>query len=362
MFQRLKTYFACFFFILILVLLVAILIPSWLNCTRKTSYDTLNDIDRAVLRELNSYWKSEILSSTWDGFSLTDKAILAINKNSHYAFLINPKKPLHNLFAKEISLPSDFPFRVWRLSITDPSLLQFHLSGDFNIIGKKYSLHDNDVYYTKYNTDSIRTPQSSKHYITFLTHEAFHYYMQSNWPGGHRFDTSALSSKDLELMGQEYIVLGEIYHELKKTEPNHSLLLELTRDYTSIMKSRINANPDYMNDEMLTETAEGTATYIGLYASKIVGYDFRIMHVDASSVGKGIVELSFDSIIPMIQEGLMNSDVIASDIVYQSGALLCELLDALQVSNWKQQLNAQSEQSPVTLYSLLRDFILSNQV
>ncbi len=105
-------------------------------------------------------------------------------------------------------------------------------------------------------------------------------------------------------------------------------------------------------------TNEGTATYVGLNASRIVGYDYKIMHFNASSVGGEVVEWPFDTVVPMIKNGECSKEAIATDLVYQTGSLLCELLDALEVPDWQERLNRQTEQSPVTLYSLLAEYLI----
>ena len=43
-----------------------------------------------------------------------------------------------------------------------------------------------------------------------MAHEAFHYYMQGNWPDGGRFSTESLTEADIALLGEEYEVLAQI--------------------------------------------------------------------------------------------------------------------------------------------------------
>lgn len=338
----------------IIILLVAVLIPTLRNQNNNT-YQDLSEVDRAVLKELNDYLCAEKQTPVWEGFDLSEQPILAINKESGQAFLVNPTQAVRSIFAKEIVLPQEFTIQVYRISASAPQLLRFVFSGNFNIIGMNYSVWGNNVFFTKYDTSSISALQNSQHYITFLTHESFHNSMQTNWPESGRFDTSVLTDKDLALMEAEYAVLGRIYEALP--QPEKSELVALTVEYVAAVSRRIAENPQYMQEELQAETCEGTATYVGIHASKLAGYDYRIMHIDASSAGMGVIEWPFDTVVPLIREGALAKDAIASDLVYETGGLLCELLDALEIPDWQQRLNSQTKEAPVTLYSLLAEYV-----
>ena len=217
-----------FFPLLILtILLLVFLIPTLYNL-RGSTYEDLSELDRAVLGELNEYLTKEQNAPVWEGFRLSDKSILAINGKSRQAFLVNPKQEPHSFLAKEIALPESFSMRVYRISPTAPQSLRFLFSGNFNTDGQQYSVFGNPVYFTKYKDDAMAGPQSSSHYITFLAHESFHYYMQANWPKTGRFNTDSLSEDDLRLMEKEYAVLGKIYDALK--QPDASILNALAID------------------------------------------------------------------------------------------------------------------------------------
>ena len=345
--------------ILAILALLILLVPAMLNRFH-TGYDTLHTTDQAVLRELDTYLAAERKAPAWNGFTLTDKAILASNKETKQAFLVNPTKPVHSLFAAKLALPQNFSIEAYRVSLTAPQMLQFILPSNFNSIGQTCQVLGSDVYYLKYDDKAITDLQSSGHFITLLTHEAFHYYMQNDWPHGLRFSAEELTDQDLLLMDNEYAVLAKIYDELQKAAPERTALLALAGEYCDSVQARIDAKPAYMEEELNTETAEGTATYIGVHASEEVGYSFKIMHFDGSSAGLGVIEWHFDEIVSMLRDGSLKSAAIAGDLVYQSGALLCELLDALEVPDWQQTLNAQTERSPVTLYQLISDYLKVN--
>ena len=234
--------------------LLVLLVPALFNQLR-TGYDTLNTTDQAVLRELDTYLAAERESPAWDGFTLTDKAILAISKETKQAFLVDPTKPVHSLFAAKLALPQNFSIDAYRVSLTAPQMLQFILPSNFNAVGQTCRVLGSDVYYLKYDDKAITALQSSGHFITLLTHEAFHYYMQNDWPHGLRFSAEELTDQDLLLMDNEYAVLAKIYDELQKDSPNRTALLALTGAYCDSVQARIDAKPAYMEEELNTETA-----------------------------------------------------------------------------------------------------------
>lgn len=339
---------------IVAVVLLLVLAPAILNQTR-SSYENLSELDQSVLRELNVYMTKEKQAPIWKDFKLSQQPILAINKKTRQAFLVNAKQEVHNFFAKEITLPKDFSIRAYRISATAPQMLQFLLSGNFNTFERTYTVFGNSVYFTKYTADDMVGKHNSSHYITLLTHEAFHNITQAKWPNGGRFETEGLSADDLNLMEKEYAVLEKINNALR--EPDKSELTKLAAEYVEAVRQRINANPQYMKEELQAETNEGTATYIGVQASKAVGYDFKIMHFDGSAQGKGIIEWPFDSVVNMIRSGTVAKSAISTDLVYSSGGLLCQLLDALDVPNWQSRLNGQTKENPVTLYALLNEYV-----
>lgn len=52
---------------------------------------------------------------------------------------------------------------------------------------------------------SLQTQGTSRHFIAFLAHEAFHYYMQNNWPAGGRF-MEDLSKTDIDWMEKHDVI------------------------------------------------------------------------------------------------------------------------------------------------------------
>lgn len=338
------------------VIVAPVLISLALNQT-STRYEDLDQTDRAVLDELAQYVESEQKTPIWGGYELASKPILAVKGFANGAYLVNPDGDVSNVCAARISTPDGSPLRVYRIAAFSPELLQFLMPANFNVLGQTYTVCGNDVYFTKYDESSFGKAFDSNHYLAFLTHEAFHYYMQGSWPSGGRFDTSVMTNDDLDLLGEEYAVLDSMLAELRNEQVDKDALRALATDYVSIVDRRLAANRPYVEAELLSETAEGTATYVGKKASAIVGYDLAIMCFADANVAPEGADLTFVSTVAPMKDGTIDRSLISSNLVYQSGAVLCEVLDALEVPAWKEKLNAQTLDTPVTLYSIMAEYL-----
>ncbi len=163
----------------VLALFLLICLVSIIKNQSRANLEQLDDGDQAVLAEYNKLCTSLAEEDIWEDFHLEDKTILAM-PSSWNGYLINPSEPVSSVFAKKISLPKDWNISVYRLAAVTPGLMKFRFDGNFNTIGKTYSLFGNDVYYIKYDRDhTVKDKWSSEHFTTFLSHESFHYYMQN---------------------------------------------------------------------------------------------------------------------------------------------------------------------------------------
>lgn len=337
------------------IILFVLLIGSSILIIRNqfhSHFDDLNETDQFILQEFNSYCTGTEQNDIWSGFLLNDKTILAVDSSFRTAYLINPQTEIHSIFSKKITMPSDYKIEVYRLSSISPFFFTLIFDGNFNSIEKKYELYGNDIYYTKYNNpDSITKPFSSEHYITFLSHEAFHYYMQKKWPAGSTYSTDSLSDTDCALLYQEYEILAQIQAVLSESRKDSEELLRYAKEYADTVSKRMKENPEYVKKELERETVEGTASYVGIKASEITGYDFGVMYFDNAK------NVSFSKLKEDAESGLLQRDFLADRIPYETGALLCLLMDELNIPDWQQKLNNQTSENPVTLYSIIDDFI-----
>ena len=331
----------------LLIIFAAVIIANHIG----TSYDSLNSTDQKVLSELNAYCKADKAEPFWRSYKLSETPIVAISGRLGGAYLIDPDKKVSSLFAARVKLPKSYGITVYRVSAAAPQLLKFKLSaGSFNTLEKTYTLFGNKVYYTRYNKkESIDAKYTSSHYITLLSHEAFHYYMQNSWGEGSRFGDS-LSRHDLSLIADEYDILGDVQSELYKSSPSNAKLNEYARSYVAVMKKRIAANPSYLKQELDMEVAEGTAQYVCIKASRAAGYDYGIMYFTNKK------NVSFKDVMPEVYKGKIKKSYLADGMPYETGAQLCFLLDRLYGGNsWQTIPNSQTKGHYITLYDVIRD-------
>ena len=118
-----------------------------------------------------------------------------------------------------------------------------------------------------------------------------------------------------------------------------------------VREERIKNNPEYLEKELSMETDEGTAEYVGIKAAEIVGYNYNVMYFDS---GK---DIPFDGVIPVLKAGALEKSFLADSMPYETGALLCLLLEELEIPNWQEKLNEQTETTPVFLYEILKENI-----
>lgn len=338
--------------IFIIIAMVILLIPIVFIVKNKinVNFENLSIIDQKMLAEYDKFYKETQEKEIWRDFNLKDKTILAINGKFGEAYLINPKEKVNNIFTKEIKLPTNFSITVYRVSNIAPEVLKLIFNGNFNSIDKKYNVYGQDVYYVRYNKTSIEQQFTSQHFITFLSHEAFHYYMQKKWANGTTYDISNLSEIGKSLLFDEYEVLGKIQEELL-TDKDKTRLLEYAKEYIEIVEKRIRDNQAFMKDELDKELIEGTATYVGIKASELVGYDFGVMYFD------NIKNVPFSDIKKQVQLGTVNESIITTKIPYYTGALLCELMDAIDIPNWQEALNNQTESTQTNLFEIIQQYL-----
>ena len=268
------------------------------------------------------------------------------------AYLVNPSDEPDSIFAAKINMPQDSALRVYRVSFLAPQTYAMRLEvGNFNTLDKTYDVFGDEVYFIKYNRkDSVEAPNSSRHFITFLTHEAFHYYMQNQWSDGSRF-TGELSENDIDLMAEEYDALAGIQAELLRDSPSRETLLGYADAYVRAVEQRLEANPEYVQSELSMETVEGTAQYVGIRASRIVGYDYGVMYFDNTS------NVSIAEVIPMFRSGGIDESFLSDRMPYETGALLCCLLDAVGAQGWQERLNAQTLENTTTLHAVIKEYL-----
>lgn len=333
------------------IMLIAIILSIGLNHVG-TTYEDLNADDKKMLTELDDFYKADRENKVWVGYDLEKVPVLAINGLWGKSYLVNPTNKPTGIFVQEITMPKEKSLQVYRIAAVAPEVFPMKADlGNFNTLGEVSSAFGNDVYYMKYTgKKSLEPKYSSVHFIAFLTHEAFHYYMQNNW-NMKRLHGEELSPSGLKLLGKEYDVLTKVQSELKLQNPSKEKLRTYAKEYVAVMEERMKENPEYLKIEMPMERDEGTAQFVGYRASKAAGYDYGIM--DYSNMQ----DVPFSEAMQLYNEGKIKQDFLSSRMPYQTGAQLCELCNALGIKGWQEKLNAQTVDKPVYLYNVIKEYV-----
>lgn len=330
---------------ILIIVFIGFIISLGTNKFLKTDFDNLPKLDRQVIEEYDKFQKSD--EKLWKDYRLEDKDILIINKNVVGNFyLLTKDKNIKSIFAKKIKTKED-KINIYRISKLYPKRFEY-LIGNFNTKDKNYKILGKDnIFYVKYDKDSINKKFSSLHFLPFLSHEALHYYMQKDWDNI-TFRGYSYNDKELDLLDKEYKILGKIKNALDENADVNTLK-NLGKEYLKVMDERFEkTNPEKIQAEIFEETMEGAANYVSIKAAKIVGYDYGILYFDNTK------NVKFDEIVPTIKKGQINQSIIGEKIVYESGALLCQYLDKIEVKNWQEKLNNKGKKD-ISLYSIIKE-------
>lgn len=316
-------------------------------------YQQLNDTDQKMLAEYDQLYRAMQTEELWTDFDLAETPVLAVSKDSLDAYLINPEVLHNNLFSQKITMPEEFELQsVYRIAPVEPTVLRIRLDigSNFNTIGAVYPVCGNDVYYIKYsNEKSFEMKNTSAHFAPFLVHEAFHYYMQNEWKITDGPE-SELGENDMALLKEQYRILDDINAELQ-SQKNPENLISYAKQYVEVVSKRLESNSEYVLSELSHETAEGTAQYLTIKTSRIVGYDYGIMYFD------NVTNVPLSDVFKQIEAGNFSVDYLYSQMPYQTGATLCLLFDELDIPNWQAELNSQTLEHPINLYDVLKDYL-----
>ncbi len=149
-------------------------------------------------------------------------------------------------------------------------------------------------------------------------------------------------------------MLNNIQTALLEGHSGRETFLPYAKDYVTIVQQRLENNPDYVKKELDRETIEGTATYVGIKASRNVGYDYGVMYFD------NIKDVPFSTLETIIETGSYSKNFLAERIPYETGVLLCLLMDQLEIPDWQEILNSQMPQEQTTLFTVIQTFLEEN--
>ena len=109
------------FFLILFSVLFAVTLFFTIKNQFGTNYKDLSKSNQIVLQEIEDYYKEYKTKQVWAGYDLNKYSFLAVDGRGGEAYLINPKKSVKSIFAKEINMPSDSAVKVYRIAAMSPT-------------------------------------------------------------------------------------------------------------------------------------------------------------------------------------------------------------------------------------------------
>ncbi|MBW3087614.1 hypothetical protein KIH77_02510 [Bifidobacterium sp. 82T24] len=293
----------------------------------------------------------------WHDYPLSRQPVVSIDNDTHAMYLINPEHEPGWLFAARITMPDDSPLKVYRLSPITPEMqpiLRNPLSGNFPREGTSLpTVQGNAVFWQRYSGKKAKRDPAQT-FLALASHEGFHKLKQEhwNWDGGllndtGRFSTESLKGKNFETLGEAYTSLTIAQQELGKKTPDVQQVRKGVTGYLDAMDRLNRLDPEFVHAYAGEETFEGTAQYVRDQAVRSTGTTLNIMHFSNKD------NVPFTYIVPNIQSGKLDASFIPSDVVYESGATLCEAMDTVGF-DYQTYLDTAKPGSTKTLMQLAR--------
>ena len=330
---------------LAIVLLILVGLDTAVN-KNKTDMADLSEWDQRALNDFKIANEADAKANFWKDYRLGDHPILLISKDSHYSYLIGPKKKPSSLFASPIT---GIDLDVYRVTRTYPGLWGVKLlGGNFNTIDKTTRILGNDVYYMKFDSSNFTRQFLSEHLMNFLYHESFHYFKQNNWIGGGRF-SAVLTANGMKLLEERLKLFDQARDLVKEGEAGKAKLKEVAQKIVENQEKRRDSDPDYVDLESMMETTEGTATFMGIMASRAVGYDYGPMYFDNAK------DVPFSDVIPFYKDKKLSEGFLRDRLPYETGAQLTLILQSLDPEGaWQGYLDGQDKTEQRTLMDALK--------
>lgn len=331
--------------IIILVLLVA---SVGFNKLVHTEYESLNDMDKNMLKQLSQVYeiynnKSQNIWKEGYTFNNIPLVLTPVSKDKGiihtYSYEIGVDKFKNSLFSRKIEVPKEMNLPpIYRMSFICPALIKswIPINFDFIDIGKQH------VALFKYNTNSTKVKNTKNAFKYFMMHEVFHEYRQvPMWKNINKLQSSIhVKERDREqyqLLLTEFAILDKASSVNSKVE-----LINILSDFVTVRDTRYNKFY-YMEQEKSVETLEGCAEYIEYKYSNLVGDSVKSQRKFSDAFNTKALK-NFTSKVTL--NGFMDKN-----LYYYVGSLQCMFLDKLKI-NWKDRV-----ENNELVYDILRNEI-----
>ncbi|UHA74994.1 hypothetical protein [Paenibacillus sp. 481] len=338
------------------VALVAVLLLTILsNKFYRTTFESLNETDQRMLRELSTIYTNFEKSSDklWDKDYRFDKeplVLIGTNKDRGFwrreAYVVNVPQMESNLFTAEIKTPDSLRLpKVYRLSRFDVRALSAWFPANFSTL----TINDTEVMYYKYHPKMLNDPDLYFDFASFLLHEAFHTYKQKEWTydlnGSDHIVDYLANKENYALMGVEFSLLDQAM-----TSNSPETIQQLLYDWTLVRNYRYQKWPQLIA-ETKTEAIEGSARYIEYRYSQLTGGNLTVLALKEKPY-----HITFMQAFNYIANGEAYSpSFLQRDIRYETGSALELLMDKANIA-WKEAIEDRSTQRGKTQYETLKAY------
>ncbi|SHJ05790.1 hypothetical protein SAMN02745163_01205 [Clostridium cavendishii DSM 21758] len=323
--------------ILIMILIViAFMIGS--NKLVHTEYNSLNDMDKNMLKQLSEVYetynnKSQDIWKEGYNFKGIPLVLTPASKDNGmlhtYSYVVGVDKLEDSIFSKKIETPKEMNLPpIYRVSAISPSVSSSWLPFNFTFtdIGKQHAA------FFKYTSSNTKTSDADRAFKYTLMHEVFHEYRQvALWKNVNNLRSSIQvderNKEQYQLFLTEFAILDKANSANDKSE-----LLNILSDFVTVREARY-SKFDYMKQEKSVETLEGCAQYVEYKYSTLVGDIYKHPFNTKVQNGKFADRFSKKSLLDTTSKTKLNG-FMDKDLYYYVGSSEGILLDKLQI-NWK---------------------------
>jgi len=326
-----------FISITLLIVLLGIIVVIGFNKLFNTEYNSLNDIDKSMIKQLSEIYETYDNNSgdIWiEGYNFNNIPLVLtpVSKDKgmlhSYSYVVGVEKLENSIFSKKIEVPKEMKLPpIYRVSFLSPSLIKSWIPANFTFsdIGTQH------VTFFKYNPSNTTTLNIERSFKYFLMHEVFHEYRQVPlWKNVDDLTSSIFieerNKEQYQLLLLEFAILDKANEISNKDE-----LINILGDFVTVREYRYDKF-QYMKQENLVETLEGCAQYIEYKYSDLVGDILK----PPFTVRKEVIGFK-DVFNKEMLEGFVENNglngFMDKDLYYYVGSLEGVLLDKLDI-NW----------------------------
>ena len=345
--------------ILLVIFIGIILINIIMNKTYHTRFESLNETDQSMLKELATIYKNfeESSDKLWnEDYHFEKKPLILIRNNNENGFFrkeayaVNLKGVENNIFAKEIRVPNSLHLpKVYRLNRFDFATISTWIPWNFGTINIK----DTDVFYLKYHPKMFSNPALYFDFSSFLLHESFHAYKQKDWTydanGEESIHNYPINKENYALMGLEFKLLDKI-----TIDTNPETIKKVLHDWTTVRNYRYKKWPQLIG-ETKAEAMEGSARYLEYRYSKLIGGNLMVLAKKQEPY-----HVTFMEAFNFIANGQAESPrFLERSIRYETGSALELGMDKANIS-WKEDIEDSLTKQGKTQYEVLNTYFKIN--